>query len=256
MLRSLFLSILLALGLSVVAARPGHCEEVTVFAAASLKTALDEITTSGGLQARLVYGGSSSLARQIEQGAPAQVFISANSEWMDVLDKGGLLASGSRRDLLTNRLALIAPAESRVALRLVPGADLAGALGPDGRLAMGLTEAVPAGIYGRAALDALGLWDSVAGRTAQTDDVRAALHLVALGETPLGIVYVSDAVAEPRVRVVDTFDASLHPPIVYPAAIVAEGDTAAARAFLEYLDGPEARGIFAAQGFGFPDGGG
>lgn len=256
MLRCLLLASLLALGLQGIAARAGHCEEVTVFAAASLKTALDEITAKSGLQARLVYGGSSSLARQIDQGAPAQIFISANSEWMDVLEQNGLLAPESRRDLLTNRLALIAPAGSPVELRLAPGADLAGALGTDGRLAIGLTEAVPAGIYGRAALSALELWDSIAGRTAQTDDVRAALHLVALGETPLGIVYVSDTVAEPRVRVVDTFDASLHPPIVYPAAIVAEGDTAAARAFLGYLNGPKARAIFATQGFGFPAGGG
>lgn len=254
--RRVFLSLPSALVFALAATAAAEDSAVTVFAAASLKSALDEIAASGGPALRLVYGGSSALARQIEQGAPAQVFMSANPDWMDVLDRAGLLAAGSRRDLLTNRLVLIAPAASDVSLTLAAGADLAGALGPDGRLAMGLTEAVPAGIYGKAALSALGLWESVANRTAQTDDVLAALHLVALGEVPLGIVYATDAADEPRVRVVATFDAALHPPIVYPIAILAEGEKPAARAALAWLEGPQARAIFTRRGFGSPGGGG
>lgn len=244
-------TLLLALTTVLCLIRPAWAD-VTVFAAASLKTALDEIAMTYPVPLTLVYGGSSALARQIQQGAPAQVFLSANTEWMDVLEGDGLIDKATRIDLLTNRLVLIAPADSSVTLDMISGADLAGALGPDGRLAMGLTEAVPAGIYGRAALEALGIWDSVAARTAQTDNVRAALNLVALKEAPLGIVYSTDAAAEPKVRVVATFDEALHPRIVYPAAAVRAGDTPEARALLDWLKGPEARAIFARQGFGFP----
>ncbi|GHF49316.1 molybdate ABC transporter substrate-binding protein [Seohaeicola zhoushanensis] len=256
MFRSLLFVSLSAVTLALAPVRAVQAqEEVTVFAAASLKTALDEIAAQGGTPVRLVYGGSSALARQIQQGAPAQLFISANTDWMDVLEADGLIVAESRIDLLTNRLVLVAPADSDVAVTLAPGVDLTAALGPEGRIAMALTESVPAGIYGKAALSALGIWDSLAERTAQADNVRAALNLVALGETPLGIVYATDAVAEPRVKVVATFDASLHAPIVYPAAIVTEGDSPAVRAFFETLQGEAAHEIFAAQGFGFAGGG-
>ena len=245
-------SLLLAVTALLCLARPAWAD-VTVFAAASLKTALDEIAARYPVPLTLVYGGSSALARQIQQGAPAQIFVSANTQWMDVLEGDGQIDPATRSDLLTNRLVLIAPADSPVALDMIPGADLAGALGTEGRLAMGLTEAVPAGIYGRAALETLGIWDSVAARTAQTDNVRAALNLVALKEAPLGIVYSTDAAAEPKVRVVAVFDEGLHPRIVYPAAVVREGGTPEARALLDWFKGPEARDIFARQGFGFPE---
>lgn len=242
-----------AAALALAIAGPVRAGDVTVFAAASLKTALDAVaadfTEETGIATRLAYAGSSALARQIQQGAPAQLFVSANPDWMDVLETGGLLAPGTRVDLLSNRLVLIAGGASDIALDLVPGADLAGALG-DGRLAMALVAAVPAGIYGKAALQSLGLWDSVAGRVAQADNVRTALRLVAVGEAPLGIVYATDAAADPRVRVVAVFAETDHPPILYPAAVIADGDTAEARALLAYLTGPQASALFRSHGFG------
>ena len=228
---------------------------VTVFAAASLKTALDEIAAryheETGNSMRVSYAGSSKLARQLQQGAPAQVFVLANSTWMDVLERDGLLADGTRADLLVNRIVLVAGpgAEADLSLSISPDLDLVGALG-DGRLAMALVDAVPAGIYGKAALTTLGLWDAVAPRVAQADNVRAALRLVASGEAPLGIVYATDAMAEPRVRVLDSFPADSHPPIRYPAAVLAEADSPEARTARTYLDSPAARAIFLRNGFG------
>ena len=228
--------------------------DVTVFAAASLKTALDNIVSISGQPGIAVsYAGSSALARQIEHGAPAQVFISANSAWMDHVEDAGLIVHDTRRDLLTNRLALIAAPGNDTVLPIGPDMDLASALN-GGRLAMALVDAVPAGIYGKAALDALGQWDSVEPQVAQADNVRAALRLVALGEAPLGIVYATDAVAEPRVRVVGLFDAALHPAIIYPAALIKGGDTPEARAFLDFLSTDAARAIFKANGFSLAEG--
>lgn len=248
-----FARLLTAALMACAAALPGRADTLTVFAAASLKTALDEVTEAFAVETgdRVVasYAGSSALARQIQMGAPADLFLSANPGWMDLLETDGLLAPNSRTDLLTNRLVLIAPADSPLALDLTPETDLATALGRD-RLAMALAEAVPAGIYARAALQSLGLWDSVKDRTAQTDNVRAALRLVALGEAPLGIVYATDASAEPRVRILATFPTGSHPPILYPAAILAEGDTPAARRLLAYLQGETARALFRRHGFG------
>ena len=233
---------------------PARAADLTVFAAASLKTALDEVaerhSDQTGTRLRLSYAGSSALARQIQQGAPADLFLSANPGWMDVLEAGGLLAPGSRRDLLSNRLALIAAPDTPAELpQIAPGADLRGVLG-DGRLSMALVTAVPAGIYGKAALQSLGLWDQVADRLAQSDNVRAALRLVALGETPLGVVYATDAAAEPKVRVIGLFPPDSHPPIRYPVAIIAGGDSPEARDFLAFLSGPQATALFAAHGFG------
>ncbi|WP_132241544.1 molybdate ABC transporter substrate-binding protein [Primorskyibacter sedentarius] len=225
--------------------------EVTVFAAASTKTALDDVaeawTAQTGHRAVIAYAGSSALARQIDHGAPADVFISANADWMDVLERAGLLRGGTRQDLLGNRLVLIAHGQA-AEVEVGPELDLAGLLGEE-RLAMALVEAVPAGIYGKAALEALGLWASVAGQVAQTDNVRAALALVATGEAPLGVVYATDAVADSRVSVIGIFPEDSHPAIVYPVAAVSGGDNPLTMDFLTFLRSDAARHAFAAQGF-------
>lgn len=230
--------------------------EVTVFAAASLKNALDEVAAgwqaATGNTVSISYAGSARLARQIEQGAPAELFISANTAWMDYLGDAGLIDRASRRDLLGNRLVLVAHGKDAAPVELATGLDLAQRLG-DGRLAMALVDAVPAGIYGKAALDHLGLWASVADRIAQTDNVRAALALVALGEAPLGIVYATDAVAEDGVTVVATFPEDSHPPIVYPVALTVEGTQPAAVDLLAWLGSAAARGSFERQGFSVLD---
>ena len=240
----------LALGAGLTLAPAAQADEVTVFAAASLKNAMDEIATAfeaeTGDVAKVSLAGSSALARQIQQGAPAEVFISANAAWMDRIEADGLLAEGSRVDLLRNALVLVAHGAA-APVAISPELDLAGMLGED-RLAMALVEAVPAGIYGKAALENLGLWASVAPRVAQSDNVRSALALVAAGEAPLGIVYATDAVAEPDVSVLGTFPEGSHPPIVYPAARLADAGETAAR-FLAFLQGPQARAAFERQGF-------
>lgn len=225
--------------------------QVTVFAAASTKTALDRISAGfeaeTGHEVTLSFAGSSALARQIERAAPADIFISAHPDWMDHLASAGLIDPASRLDLLGNRLVLVAHGDA-APVTIGPSMDLAAMLG-EGRLAMALVEAVPAGIYGRAALERLGLWNEVAPRVAQADNVRAALALVALGEAPLGIVYATDAAAEHRVTAIGTFPEGSHPPIRYPAARVAGRDSAAADAFFAHLSGPEARAAFEAEGF-------
>jgi molybdate transport system substrate-binding protein len=224
---------------------------VTVFAAASLKNVLDEIgaayAAKSGRQARFSYAASSALARQLAAGAPADVFISADSDWMDFAAKNGLIVAASRRDLLTNHLALIAPAISKVRLRIGKGMPLAQALG-DGRLAVAGPD-VPAGKYAKASLIALGVWDSVAGKLAPADNVRGALLFVSRGESPLGIVYDTDAKVEPAVRIVGLFPDSSHPPIVYPAALVAHSSDPDAAAFFGFLQGPDAATIFRKYGF-------
>ena len=224
--------------------------EVTVFAAASLKTALDQVaadfTQATGTPVTLSYAGSPALARQIAQGAPADLFLSASTEWMDVLAARGLIQPASRRDLLGNRLVLIGPPDAAPVI-LSPDLDLP-ALLAGGKLSMALVDAVPAGQYGKEALAALGLWSFVEKDVVQSDNVRAALHLVALGEAPLGIVYASDAVAEPRVAVLATFPADSHRPITYPAALTTTAGPQAA-AFLDYLASPQALLQFTAQGF-------
>jgi molybdate transport system substrate-binding protein len=227
---------------------PGLAQErILVFAAASLKNALDE--ANGAFPSRVVasYAASSALARQIENGAPAQVFISADLEWMDYVEKKQLLQAGTRRELLGNRLVLIAPARSKTELRISPGFPLARALG-DGRLALANPEVVPAGKYAKAALEKLGVWESVARRVAAAENVRAALALVARGEAPLGVVYETDARAESAVAVLDRFDPKLHPPIVYPAAVL-RGAGPQAAAYLAFLASPEGTAIFRRHGF-------
>lgn len=231
-----------------------QAEEVVVFAAASLKTALDQIAADWqretGHQVTLSYGGSNKLAAQILQGAPADIFISAAPKWMDAVEAGGEVVAGSRGDLLGNQLVLIgAPEAAPVAL--APGLDLTGLL-VGGKLSMATVDAVPAGQYGKAALESLGLWQAAAPHVAQSEDVRAALRLVALGEAPYGIVYASDAVAEPGVKVVGTFPAESHPKITYPAALLAGAADAADQAFLAALSSAKAREVFAQQGFSLP----
>lgn len=241
-----------ALILALAAPAIARAERITVFAAASTANAMAEIETrfeaATGHDVVVSLAGSSALARQIQQGAPADIFISANPGWMDRLDEGGLVEEGTRVDLLRNSIVLIAAGAEAAPVEIGPGMDLAGLLG-DGRLAMALVDAVPAGIYGKAALESLGLWDGVAGKVAQADNVRAALAFVAAGEAPYGIVYATDAVAEDGVTVVGAFPADTHPPVVYPAADLATRDTVAEAAFLEYLRGPEAREAFERQGF-------
>ncbi len=221
-------------------------------AAASLKNALDDVVKAheakSGDTVRVSYAASPALARQIENGAPADVFISADQAWMDYLQKKDLVRVASRVDLLRNRIVLVAPSDSAVKLTIAPDFPLAAALGME-RLAMADPASVPAGRYGKAALEALGVWKSVEPRVAGAADVRAALLLVARGEAPLGIVYSTDAAVEPKVRVVDRFPESTHPPIVYPAALTAGSRSSAAGAFLASLGKPPARTIFEKYGF-------
>jgi len=211
---------------------------VMVYAAASVKDVLDDLTrrfeAQGGGRVVVSYSASSALARQIEKGAPADIFISADLDWMDYLENRKLVRTGSRVNLASNRLVLIAPADSKAALTIGKNFPLVAALG-DGRLAMADPDTVPAGKYGKATLEALGVWISVAPKVARAENVRAALVLVARGETPLGIVYSTDAIAERRVRVVGEFPANLHPPIVYPAAIMVESNSSAAQSLLRFL---------------------
>ncbi len=224
---------------------------VTIFAAASLKNGLDEIgaafTAARGTPVRFSYAASSAIARQIEQGAPADLFISADSDWMDYLQTRRLIVAASRRDLITNHLALIAPADSPLRLRIGPGMALARALGT-GRLAIAGPE-VPAGKYGRASLAALGVLDSVKNKLAPAENVRAALVFVAEGAAPLGIVYDTDAKIEPKVRIVGLFPDNTHPKIVYPAALVAASLNPQGAAFLRFLEGPKAALVFRKYGF-------
>ena len=227
---------------------------VLVFAAASVQTALDEIAPAAeratGVRMRMSYAASSALARQIENGAPADIFLSADLEWMDYVAERRLIQAGSRVNLLGNQLVLIATASRPVTLKIAPGFPLAATLGRD-RLAMANPDVAPAGKYGRAALTTLGVWDSVAGKVASTETVRGALLLVARGEAPLGIVYRTDAIVEPRVVVVDRFPESTHPPIVYPVATTSVAKPAAGK-ILEFLKSPAARAVYDRQGFTAP----
>ena len=229
-----------------------------VFAAASLKNALDAVNrqyeADTGKKVTVSYAASSTLAKQIESGAPADLFISADRRWMDYAAQHELIDPETRHDLLGNSLVLIAPKDSPLdpaQVMIGPGFPLAKLLG-DGRLAMAEPNSVPAGIYGKAALTRLGVWYQVAGRVAAAENVRAALALVARGEAPLGIVYKTDAAVEPGVKIVGTFPADTHEPIVYPMALTRSARPEAAR-FADYLRGPAARKIFEKHGFAVLD---
>ncbi len=240
------------LALSMGAAMPAMSAAVTVFAATSLKEAMDEqakkFESVAGSKVIVAYGGSNALARQIEAGAPAEVFVSADEDWMDYLDRRRLLVPGTRSNLLGNELVLIVPAGSRTMLRIAPGFGLATALGSD-KLAMANPDSVPAGKYGKSALERLGVWNSLEKQVVRTDNVRAALALVARSEAAFGIVYKTDAMTEKNVRIVDTFPRTTHAPIVYPAALVAPGRSPAAKALLDFLRSGAARPIWEKYGF-------
>jgi molybdate transport system substrate-binding protein len=229
---------------------------ITVFAAASLQESLDAIadlwSQRSGQTVVVSYAASSALARQIEQGAPADIFVSADLEWMDYLQSRRLIDPATRVRLARNQLVVIVPVGTGTVALALEADALEKALGPQGRLALAETVGVPAGRYARQALEALGLWPTVADRRAEADSVRAAMAFVARGEAPLGVVYATDAKVEPRVRVVAELPASSHAPIVYPAARVAAARAARADGFLLFLSGPEARAVFEHAGFDPP----
>ena len=239
-------------GWAVAGRAPAEGKPVLVFAAASLKNALDQIAAAWrqetGNQATISYAASSTLAKQIENAAPADLFISADEEWMDYLQQRNLIDPKTRIDLLGNKLVLIAPQDSQVTTTIAPGFPLAQLLG-GGKLAMADPNSVPAGKYGKAALTKLGVWPSVEGQVAAAENVRAALFFVARGEAPLGIVYQTDAAAEPGVKIVAAFPADTHPPIVYPMALIAGSQNPDAATLALYLRGGASRALFEAQGF-------
>ncbi|MGN6583683.1 MAG: molybdate ABC transporter substrate-binding protein [Rhizobiaceae bacterium] len=227
---------------------------VTVFAAASLKNALDDVNhawkADTGKEARISYAASSALAKQIEAGAPADLFVSADLDWMKYLSDKELTQNRTEVRLLGNKLVLIAPKASAKPVKVTAHLDLAGLL-KGGHLAMANTDAVPAGKYGKAALEKLGIWTSVEGRIAQAENVRAALKLVATGEAPYGIVYQTDAHAEPSVTIVGEFPEGSYPPIIYPAGLIAGSKNPDAAAFLKYMQTAKAKALFEKQGFTF-----
>jgi molybdate transport system substrate-binding protein len=237
---------------ALLTATLARAQDLTVFAAASLKEALDDAASQfqrgNGQKVAVSYAGSPALAKQIENGAPADVFISADLDWMDYIAQRKLIKAGTRANLLRNRLVLIAPSGSRIRLEIRPAFALAAALG-DGRLAMADPDSVPAGKYAKAALEKLGVWGGVSGKVVRADNVRAALNFVARDETPLGIVYQTDANAEKKVRIVGQFPQDTYPPIIYPVAILAPSRHSAAPAFVNYLKSTQARAIFEKYGF-------
>lgn len=230
-----------------------QAQQLTVFAAASLTDAMKDISArlaqAGHPPLRLSFGSSSTLARQIEQGAPANLFASADERWMDYLANKQLIVSETRKDLLGNDLVLIVPANKPQHVTIGPGFDLLGMLGPNGRIATGDPAHVPVGIYAQQALKNLNLWDAVSPRLARAEDVRAGLLLVERGEAPVGIVYATDAAASHAVMIAGTFPENTHDPVAYPFAVVKSGDTPEARALMTFLSGPEARAIFEKRGF-------
>ena len=234
---------------------PAIADDVTVFAAASLTDALDRVarewSAETGQTAVISYAGSPVLAKQIGEGAPADIFISASPDWMDELEASGDIRPDTRRDLLGNSLVLIAHGAARP-VTVDKTLDLPAML-DGGKLSMAMVDSVPAGIYGKAALTRLGLWDKVAPMVAQSDNVRTALAFVARNEAPLGIVYATDAAAQENVTVIGTFPAGSHDPIIYPAAITAQSDSDQAEAFLDYLSSAPAQAIWRDFGFTVPE---
>ncbi|MET0281935.1 MAG: molybdate ABC transporter substrate-binding protein [Steroidobacteraceae bacterium] len=248
---TLLLGLLLLCSRVATSAEPG----ITVFAAASLTEVMDELgrayTAQTHMPVRFSYAASSALARQIESGAAAAVFVSADQQWMDYLVQRQLIKTDSRMDVASNTLVLVAPAASSTRLSIAPGFAIAQALGARGRLATGNPDSVPVGKYAKEALRRLGVWDSVAGRVIPADNVRSALNFVALGEAPLGIVYATDARGNAKVRVVDAFPADTHDPITYAAAATSTS-RASAEDFVRFLGSSRARAIFSGHGFGIP----
>ncbi len=236
-----------ALGPAVAQSR-----DVLVFAAASLKNALDDVNApfekDTGKHANISYAASSTLAKQIENGAPADIFISADLDWMDYLAQHDLIKPSTRKNLLGNELVLVAPKDGAAPVRIATGFPLAKLLA-GGKLAMADTSAVPAGKYGKAALEKLGVWASVESQIAQAENVRAALALVARKEAPFGIVYQTDAAAEPAVKIVGVFPEDTHPPIIYPIALTLGSTNPDAASFVVYIESPKAQPVFEKYGF-------
>jgi len=237
--------------IAVGAERYPDVRPIVVFAAASLSNAMQELgdvfARSSGIPVKFSFAASSALARQIQHGAPADVFFSADVEWMDYLEIRRLIQSASRHSLLGNRLVLIAPAASTINLKIAAHFGLADALGK-GRLATGDPNFVPVGRYAREALTSLGVWDSVQDHIVRADNVRAALAFVDRGEVPLGIVYETDAMIDKRVRIVDVFPRNTHPPIIYPIALTV-GAKKGASQFIGYLRTQAAGAVFEKYGF-------
>jgi len=255
MTRRFWLGLLIAAALAsgaTVDPAAAQARDPLVFAAASLKNALDDVAAQWqretGKKVRISYAGSNNLIKQIEEGAPADIFFSADVDWMDYGQRKNLIKPETRSNLLANRIVLIAPKDSTVSVNIAPGFDLAGAL-KGGRLAMGNVDAVPAGKYAKAALEKLGVWDRVKDKVAQSESVRAALILVARGEAPLGIVYQTDAASDPTVKIVGAFPDDTHPPIIYPVALTKDSTSPDAPAFLNFIRSPAARPAFERQGF-------
>jgi molybdate transport system substrate-binding protein len=230
-----------------------QAEELTAFIAASLTDAMKDVsvqwTQAGHQPLRMSFGSSSTLARQIEQGAPVNLFASADERWMNYLAEKNLIAPDTRKARLGNELVLVVPADKPQHVTIGPGFDLVGLLGSDGRVATGDPAHVPIGIYAGQALKQLGVWDAVAPRLARTDDVRAALLLVERGEARAGIVYATDAAVSKGVMVAGAFPSDSHDPVSYPFGLTKSGDTPEARALMVFLAGPRARGIFVKYGF-------
>ena len=226
--------------------------DIVIFAAASLKNALDAINKQWqkemGKKATISYASSPALAKQIEQGAPAQIFIFADVDWMDYLAQKNLIKPETRSNLLGNRIVLIAPKDKAQSIEVKPGFDLAKVLG-EGRLSMANVHTVPAGKYGKAALEKLGVWTSVSSKLAQAENVRAALLFVSRGEAPAGIVYQTDAASDSNVKIIGMFPEDTHPPIIYPIALTANATHPDAAAFLAYVRSDKAKPLFEAQGF-------
>ena len=254
----MFARLIACLGLFAVAAaaEPAAAEQtITVFAAASLKNALDDIdaafTKATGVKITASYEASSALARQIEAGAPADVFISADLRWMDYAASKKLINPDTRVNLLGNKLVLIAPADSKLSnVKIEKGFDTAKLAG-DGRIAMADVKAVPAGLYGKAALESLGAWAAAEPKLAQAENVRATLAFVARGETPIGIVYETDAKIEPKVKIVGVFPDDSYPPVTYPVAQTASSKNPAVGKYLDFLRTQAAKAVFERYGFSF-----
>ncbi len=252
MLRSFFFVSLLGLGSLAVTTSGTKAEQVIVFAAASLQEALSDVIAgfemASGHEVVASFAGSSALARQVQYGAPADVVMLANVNWMTYLSGKGFLQVEGGKSLFGNDLSLVVPVSSEVTFEQADAAELSQILN-NGRVAMALVEAVPAGIYGKEALTSLGLWDTVQSNVVETDSVRAALALVALGEVAAGIVYLTDAMVDDRVRIVAQFPADSHSEIVYPAAIVTGQDRPEVIEFMTYLGSQAARDAFVQRGF-------
>lgn len=239
-------------GVGLLLSQLAFADQVTVYAAASLKESVDEIARQIEAETKdkiiISYGASSALAKQIENGAPADVFISADLDWMDYLASRKLIQVSTRKNLLSNQLVLIAPLNAKPSIKISPNFPLASLLGTE-KLAMANPDSVPAGKYGKAALEYLGVWSAVSGQVARTDNVRGALALVSRAEAPLGIVYRTDALADRKVSIVDSFPAESHPAIVYPVSLTVTAKMPAAKRFTDYLHSDKARLVWQKYGF-------